>query len=173
MGVVRSVFLNEQQARNALERLRAEFADDRINMRFFRSAKTDPGEFASDYDPLGGVRLAGTAITTLPATGANIIGNSTTMDLSLGELDDILAIVAEGERRNQYRRSATRIVASVEVDSEAEAETARKIIDACGGRSLSLDKRDMPGSDQPDSTTDSDQNTDNKNSSPGEHEQDD
>jgi hypothetical protein len=143
MAVVRSVFLNDQQARIALDRLRAIFTDDRINMRSFPSPKNEPLGSGGDYDPIGSARLAGTAVSTLPATGANLVGNSTTLDLSIGEFDDIVAMVAEGERRNQYRRSSMRIVATVDVLTEDEAEKARYIMTECGGRDLSLDKRDL------------------------------
>jgi hypothetical protein len=52
-------------------------------------------------------------------------------------------MVAEAEQRGQYRRSATRIIASVQVETVDEAETAREIMAECGGRDLSLDKRDL------------------------------
>lgn len=157
MGLVRSVFLNEQQANIALERLRAVFDDDQIQMRSFQAPKPEVGSFDSSYDPLASARLAGTVLNTMPATGGNIVGNSTTIDFRLNELDDILAMVAEGERRGQYRRSATRIVASVTVNTEDEADSARDIMTECGGRDLTLDRRDLlDDSSSPVSPTDSD-----------------
>lgn len=149
MGLVRSVFLNEQQARIALERLRAVFTDDQIQMQAFHVPRPEVGTFDGNYDPLAPARLSGALYNTMPATGANLVGNSTTLDLNLSEFDDLLAMVAEAERRGQYRRSATRIIASVQVETEDEADMAREIMTECGGRDLSLDKRDL----SPTSTT--------------------
>ncbi|HHT27101.1 MAG TPA: hypothetical protein GXZ82_07650 [Firmicutes bacterium] len=143
MGLVRSVFLNEQQARIALERLRAVFTDDQLQMQALQVPRPDVGSFAGAYDPLAPARLSGAIYNTMPATGANLVGNSTTLDLNLSEFDDLLAMVAEAEQRGQYRRSTTRIIASVQVETVDEAETAREIMAECGGRDLSLDKRDL------------------------------
>jgi hypothetical protein len=148
MGLVRSVFLNEQQARIALERLRAVFADEQIQMQSVQVPRPERGSFDNAYDPLAPARLSGALLNTMPATGANLVGNSTTLDLNLSELDDLLAMVAEAEQRGQYRRSAIRIIATVQVETEDDAETAREIMTECGGRDLSLDKRDLQDADE-------------------------
>ncbi|HHW09540.1 MAG TPA: hypothetical protein GXX29_06160 [Firmicutes bacterium] len=133
MSSVRAVFLNEHQAGQALERLLAEFSPDKVEMRRIvieRHRESPP--FA--YDPVGSAYLAGTAVATMAATGANMIGNSTMVDVSLGHLDDILAMAAEDEGRSH--RANARVVAFVQVDNEEEAELAEEIMRKYGGRRL-------------------------------------
>ncbi len=134
MATVRSVFLNEKQARAALERLRMAFPDGSIEMQRIVSPKrrgVDPGE----YDPAGSAFLAGTAVATMAATGSNMIGNSTTMAVSIGDLDEILAMAAKDDEDPAHRRSA-RIVASVQVQTDSDAAMAASLLEAAGGRLL-------------------------------------
>jgi hypothetical protein len=134
MNVVRSIFLNEKQAQNALDQLRTIFPDDSIEMqRVYPNKRRNvtPGE----YDPVGSALLAGTAVATMAATGANMVGNSTTLDVSLGDADAILAMVAQNEQMPAYQRSQ-RILATVSVNNTTEAENALEIMRLSGGRCL-------------------------------------
>mgnify|MGYP007130810657 CR=1 FL=1 len=133
---MRSVFLNERQAREALSQLRARFRDDRITMKHIPAASPQDNEVLGDYDPLGGWRLSGTPLMTMPATGATLAGNSTTIDISLGELESILAMVSQEEAIAPRPRHSGRILADIEVHSAEEARAARDIMSTCGGYSL-------------------------------------
>jgi hypothetical protein len=42
-----------------------------------------PDEMPTGYDPLGFARIMGRLVLTMPSTGALLIGNSTTVDMSL------------------------------------------------------------------------------------------
>lgn len=142
MGVVRSVFLNEQQARAALRLLRSTFGDHRVTMRLFTSYPDYPGNKEDhgnpeEYEPVGALQLASTPVTTLPAAGGTLVGNSTTLPLSIGEFGDIVALVADAEERHQDRRETNRIVATVEVHSSEEAAVARSLMRDCGGHDIS------------------------------------
>jgi len=136
LGIVRYVFLNEQQAATALEHLRRGFTDEHINMRRIMPPQRHAQEFSEDHDPVGGWRLAGTPVMTLPAAGATLVGNSTTVDVSIGDLDELLAVVADDEPAARRRRVRTRILADVEVHSDEEAQRAREIMGSSGGYAL-------------------------------------
>ena len=142
LGIVRYVFLNEQQAATALEGLRREFADERIAMaRIMPPQATQEYTDDHDHDPIGGWRFTGTPMMTLPAAGNTLVGNSTTVDVSLGELDELLeATAARDHAARRDRRTKVRILAAVEVHSSEEAQLSSKIMDHSGG--YALDKED-------------------------------
>lgn len=136
LGIVRYVFLNEQQATTALEHLRREFPDDQIHMRRIVPPQRQTQELWEDHDPVGGWRFAGTPVMTLPAAGTTLMGNSTTVDVSIGELDELLAAVADDEPAVGRRRAKTRILANVEARSDEEARRAQEIMASSGGYAL-------------------------------------
>ncbi|MGI6082331.1 MAG: hypothetical protein ACOYEP_05625 [Limnochordia bacterium] len=136
MGIVRYVFLNEQQALTALEQLRREFADERITMTRIMPSRSAQ-EYIGDHDPIGGWRFTGTSIMTLPATGPTLVGNSTTVDVSIGDLDELLETTAARELATQRdHRTKVRILADIEVHSAEEAQLAVHIMDRSGGYAL-------------------------------------
>ncbi len=97
MAVALGVVQGEDRARRIFDQLRQEgFGPSRIAIRLL--GPEDLPSFPETYDPVGAAQFFGTAIASLPATGGNLVGNSTTIDTSLSAFADILSAMAERER---------------------------------------------------------------------------
>lgn len=91
-----SVYQEKSQLDDALEKLEQHgFTNDAIQI--ITDFNKHSSVFPANYDPLGGARFAGTNLTTMAATGFNIIGNSTTVDVSIDKLPELLSELVETE----------------------------------------------------------------------------
>lgn len=98
MAVAIGVVHGEDRARRIFEELRQEgFGASRISIRLL--APDDLPGYPESYDPVGPAQFFGTAVVSLPATGNNLVGNSTTVDTSLTTLTDLLSTMAARERQ--------------------------------------------------------------------------
>lgn len=98
MAVAIGVVTGEDRARRIFDELRQEgFGPSRIAIRFL--APEDLPGYPESYDPVGAAHFFGSAVVSLPATGNNLVGNSTTVDTSLSTLPDLLSTMAARERQ--------------------------------------------------------------------------
>jgi len=166
IDTVRSIFLNEKQAGSALHKLRAVFPTNAIEMERVAGKRREPDP--GDYDLAGSAFLAGTAVATMPATGGNLIGNSAMVDISLGDLDGILAMVAKDEQNGNPRRG-TRILATVHAADAAAMELAAEIMEDAGGRILEHSTmQPLPTPDSPETPVNDTGDTDDDRDDPDE-----
>lgn len=138
MPTVHGTFHSEDAAHQAAKALRERFSADAIAMQFVRSRRRRADD-RSGYDPTAAARLAGTAINTMAATGANLVGNSTTVDVSLGEVGELLRLSAEDEAQNGKRASTRRIEATVTCDDPGDVAFAKDVLAANGAREIRVE----------------------------------
>ncbi len=104
MSIVAGIYQNFKQLDVLLQKLVvAGYTEDQIEVTLAHQA--EPSLFPSGYDPIGGVRLAGSHITTMAATGGNMIGNSHTTDLPLDKLPDLLLSIVNQQSNDDPSHS--------------------------------------------------------------------
>lgn len=136
VAVALGVVQGEDRARRIFDQLRQEgFGPSRIAIRLL--GPEDLPSFPETYDPVGAAQFFGTAIASLPATGGNLVGNSTTVDTSLSAFAEILSAMAERERHplEADHPPETRLLVQVWGDG---AERAAAILREAGAASVRL-----------------------------------
>lgn len=135
--VVRGVFDEPAAAQDALERLLRHGVRKEciaFRSRYVKGADgrlEGPGN-AVPFDAVGGAVLAGKVLSTPSSTGLNLAGNSSLVDLELGDIGRLLAAVAEQEAR----LPRLRIDVAVQAPDLAAAERVRSLLAGAGARSL-------------------------------------
>ena len=98
----------------------------------------------SGYDPLGGARLFGHVFTTLSTTGDNLVGNSTTVDVSLNDMSSILEKLIAQEDNGVLENESNcylKISSIVRVNDPDEAERVSAIMHQHGARNVDIKPR--------------------------------
>ena len=136
---VKATFHNHDQAARALSALRSVFADRDLSMSAYPASRAADDE-DDPVDPSASAALIGEApVATMPAAGYNLVGNSATVDVRLGDLPHLLEAVADSEadsKRLNARRGGARISLSVHCHSPLEVESAKGILLRYGGERL-------------------------------------
>lgn len=136
MAVAIGVIQGEERARRIFDQLRLEgFGPSQISIRFL-SREELPG-FPETYDPVGGARFFGTPVVSLPVTGYNLVGNSTTLDTSISMLGDLLSTMASLEQEPEAPEGS-RVRLLIQVRGEG-APRAAAILREAGAYPVRLD----------------------------------
>jgi hypothetical protein len=89
------------------------------------------------YDPIGGARLSGRVFSTLAATGYNLIGNSSTVDVSLGDFPEILEKAAADENTDkQHHMPPICIETVIKVQDEFDKDSVKRILAGHGAKNI-------------------------------------
>ena len=95
MPTVKAAFRSHDQALRALSALRTIFADSNVSMSAYPTNRsTDDDEESIDLSASAAL-ISGSPVATMPSAGYNLIGNSATVDVRLGDLPHLLEAVAE------------------------------------------------------------------------------
>lgn len=142
MPTVKALFRTYEMASRAQSALRSVFADDAVSLSTYpahRAGDDADGEF----DPSASAALIdGAPVATMPAAGYNLIGNSATVDVRLGDFPQLVEAVAESEHdpdEANFRRGGARAMVSVVCDAPAQVESARRILARYGGERLRIE----------------------------------
>lgn len=136
---IKAIFRTHEQALRALSALRSVFADNDLLMSTYPIDRSTDDDEAPVDPSASSAFIGGAPVSTLPAAGYNLVGNSATVDVRLGDLPFLLEAVAESEhdpRQTDARRGGARFAVTVRCISPQETESAQAILKRHGGERL-------------------------------------
>ncbi|HEY8532088.1 MAG TPA: hypothetical protein VIL08_07550, partial [Limnochorda sp.] len=140
VAVAIGVVSDEDRARRIFEELRQEgFGPSRIAIRFLAPGEL-PG-YPESYDPVGAAQFFGAAVVSLPATGYNLVGNSTTVDTSLSTLTDLLSTLAAREQQEELQDESPQVRLVIQVWGDG-VERAAAIMREAGAYPVRIEWND-------------------------------
>lgn len=130
-GIIHSL----EQAQRAHSRL----LDDGIPAANIETRVHTDDPYDDGHHPLGAVAIFGTDLLTLPATGRNMVGNSTTVDLGLEEFVEVFSSVddPDGAISDDLVSSGV-IMFIVRVPDGGTANRVARILEEHGGDGIEV-----------------------------------